>query len=70
MTYTTEQEAFWQGEFGNEYTDRNRGDHWVSSKQIPRPDPAGLWLRLSPGRLPAGRHDLVSHGEASVGFVL
>lgn len=25
MTHTTEQEAFWEGEFGNEYTDRNKG---------------------------------------------
>jgi len=31
MTRTTEQEAFWEGDFGNEYTDRNRGAHWVAS---------------------------------------
>ncbi len=23
MTYTTEQKAFWQGDFGNDYTDRS-----------------------------------------------
>ncbi len=26
MTYKTEQETFWAGEFGDEYIDRNRGD--------------------------------------------
>ena len=31
MTITTEQEAFWQGDFGNDYTDRNRGPHWVAA---------------------------------------
>jgi pseudaminic acid biosynthesis-associated methylase len=31
MTYTTEQEAFWQGDFGNDYTDRNRGVRWVAA---------------------------------------
>ncbi|HWP00757.1 MAG TPA: hypothetical protein VNL74_09065 [Methylococcus sp.] len=31
MTRTTEQEAFWEGDFGNEYTDRNRGSHWVAA---------------------------------------
>ena len=25
MTYKTEQEAFWAGEFGNAYIDRNQG---------------------------------------------
>lgn len=25
--HATEQEAFWEGDFGNEYTDRNRGTH-------------------------------------------
>lgn len=27
----TEQENFWQGEFGNNYIDRNDGDDWVAS---------------------------------------
>lgn len=31
MTHTTEQESFWEGNFGNEYTDRNRGTAWVAS---------------------------------------
>ena len=31
MTHTTEQEAFWEGDFGNEYTDRNRGSGWVAA---------------------------------------
>jgi len=31
MTRTTEQEAFWEGDFGNEYTDRNRGESWVAT---------------------------------------
>ncbi len=31
MTSTTEQESFWQGQFGNEYTDRNRGKKWIAS---------------------------------------
>jgi len=31
MKRTTEQEAFWEGDFGNEYTDRNRGAHWVAA---------------------------------------
>jgi spore coat polysaccharide biosynthesis protein SpsF len=26
MTFKTEQEAFWAGEFGNEYIKRNQGD--------------------------------------------
>lgn len=30
-TYNTEQEAFWQGDFGDQYTDRNRGLNWVAS---------------------------------------
>jgi pseudaminic acid biosynthesis-associated methylase len=29
--YRTEQEGFWAGNFGDEYTDRNRGDRWVAS---------------------------------------
>lgn len=31
MTNTTEQEVFWKGDFGNEYTERNRGQHWIAS---------------------------------------
>lgn len=31
MTYTTEQEAFWAGEFGTEYTDRNVGKNWIAA---------------------------------------
>jgi pseudaminic acid biosynthesis-associated methylase len=30
-TYTTEQEAFWAGEFGNGYVQRNVGDAWVAA---------------------------------------
>ncbi|EWH00304.1 pseudaminic acid biosynthesis-associated methylase [Halomonas sp. BC04] len=32
MTHTTEQEVFWEGDFGNEYIDRNRGAGLVASK--------------------------------------
>lgn len=31
MTNITEQESFWKGEFGNEYTDRNKGAHWLAA---------------------------------------
>lgn len=31
MTHSTEQETFWQGSFGNEYTGRNRGTRWVAA---------------------------------------
>ena len=31
MTYQTEQEDFWAGEFGNDYTRRNRGLNWVAA---------------------------------------
>ena len=31
MTYETEQEKFWHGQFGDDYTDRNRGSRWVAS---------------------------------------
>lgn len=31
MTYSTDQEVFWQGDFGNEYTDRNRGQRWLAA---------------------------------------
>jgi len=31
MTYKTEQEAFWAGEFGNDYIDRNQGDALLAS---------------------------------------
>lgn len=33
MTHTTEQETFWHGEFGNAYTDRNKGPDWVASNE-------------------------------------
>lgn len=31
MSYQTEQEAFWAGEFGSEYTDRN-ADHTLAAR--------------------------------------
>jgi pseudaminic acid biosynthesis-associated methylase len=31
MNYQTPHEAFWAGEFGNEYTERNRGPNWLAS---------------------------------------
>lgn len=31
MGHRTEQEKFWKGEFGNDYTERNRGLRWVAS---------------------------------------
>ena len=31
MTFETEQEQFWAGEFGTEYAGRNAGPHWVAS---------------------------------------
>ncbi|RPJ20106.1 MAG: pseudaminic acid biosynthesis-associated methylase [Planctomycetaceae bacterium] len=31
MVHGTEQEAFWEGSFGNEYTDRNRGPRLVAA---------------------------------------
>lgn len=31
MSVTTEQERFWQGEFGDEYARRNRGDGWIAA---------------------------------------
>jgi spore coat polysaccharide biosynthesis protein SpsF len=33
MTHTTEQEAFWHGEFGNAYADRNKGPDWVGASE-------------------------------------
>ena len=27
----TDQETFWQGNFGDEYTDRNRGEQWIAA---------------------------------------
>lgn len=29
--FTTEQEAFWAGEFGDGYARRNQGEHWIAS---------------------------------------
>jgi pseudaminic acid biosynthesis-associated methylase len=34
MTHTTEQEAFWHGEFGNAYTDRNKVPGWVDANEV------------------------------------
>lgn len=31
MTYRTEQEAFWAGDFGDDYTVRNVGQNWVAT---------------------------------------
>ncbi len=31
MSYKTEQEAFWAGEFGSDYCKRNAGDQWVAN---------------------------------------
>lgn len=31
MKFTTEQEAFWAGEFGNAYMERNRGEALLAS---------------------------------------
>jgi pseudaminic acid biosynthesis-associated methylase len=31
MTYKTEQESFWSGEFGDEYSRRNVGNEWIAS---------------------------------------
>lgn len=31
MTFKTDQEAFWAGEFGTEYIERNQGDHLLAS---------------------------------------
>ena len=48
----TDQEAFWRGEFGNEYTDRNEGAHWIASnaaffaKVLSRTQDVGTILEL------------------------
>jgi pseudaminic acid biosynthesis-associated methylase len=31
MSLNTEQETFWEGDFGNDYTDRNKDEFWVAS---------------------------------------
>ena len=31
MTFKTEQEAFWAGDFGNSYIERNQGDALLAS---------------------------------------
>lgn len=31
MDFKTEQEAFWQGEFGAKYSERNIGEQWIAS---------------------------------------
>lgn len=33
-TYTTEQEKFWAGEFGNEYITRNQGEQLIRSNEV------------------------------------
>ena len=34
MTFKTEQEEFWAGEFGNDYIDRNQGDKLLASNTV------------------------------------
>ena len=34
MTFKTEQENFWSGEFGNEYHDRNKGEQFINSNVV------------------------------------
>ena len=34
MTYKTEQENFWAGEFGNEYNGRNRGEQLITANVV------------------------------------
>ena len=34
MTFKTEQENFWSGEFGNEYSDRNQGEQFINSNVV------------------------------------
>ncbi len=34
MTFKTEQEEFWSGEFGNDYIDRNQGDKLLASNLV------------------------------------
>jgi pseudaminic acid biosynthesis-associated methylase len=34
MTYQTEQENFWAGEFGNEYINRNQGERLINSNVV------------------------------------
>ena len=31
MSFNSEQEQFWAGDFGNEYTSRNQGLKWIAS---------------------------------------
>lgn len=31
MSRSTEQETFWEGDFGRQYVDRNRGEKWIAS---------------------------------------
>ena len=52
MSRVTQQEAFWEGDFGDEYTDRNRGAGWVAansaffSKALARAQPLHDVLEL------------------------
>jgi len=34
MTFKTEQENFWSGDFGNEYSDRNQGEQFINSNVV------------------------------------
>lgn len=45
--YSTEQEKFWAGEFGNEYITRNEGDALLACN-LPGNDTYRLWVCLSP----------------------
>lgn len=52
QTYRTEQEAFWAGDFGDDYVDRNRGAAALAarvalfSKLLPRTRPIGSVIEL------------------------
>ena len=54
MTDITEQEAFWKGQFGSQYMDRNKGNHWVAansaffSKVLEKTRDIGSILELGP----------------------
>lgn len=54
MKHATEQESFWEGKFGDEYTARNRGAGWIASdtaffsKMLARTQPIKRILELGP----------------------
>ncbi len=56
MATTTEQEVFWQGDFGDEYTDRNQGEDMIVSniayysKMLARTQGIRSLLELGPNR--------------------